>query len=282
MSNIVYDKDIDPDKAWQSYFDLVNAQRKSGGMYTDLDKPKVFPPKIHTKNALVHLLTMNKDLMTKEIDDLLRRHRIIRGRGSIRNGLRRLVAFGFATVSSIPGDRYNRKQWRLTKRGADFALNPPSKTARSKGNGGTKKGSKGSPARTANMCIDPNRPTFNKAIEDAVQSLVATKTAFSAYDVTKMVRALVDTGAVTIDDPNQPEISVKGQMVPNILHDDVKGVVHELFNTGKMANYGRTRKGDYWLYTETVPAPDPAPGSSDPSSDPSPTDGSSYDGTPTL
>ena len=279
MAGRVYDDQLDPAKAWQSFYDLVNVGRRSGAMFRDPDSPVIFDPRIKTKNALVQVLTTGKGIMTKEVDRLLRQHGLVRHRSTIRTGLRRLVAFGFATASKANKDRYNRKEWRLTQRGATYALQSGI------GNTVLPKPTPSTPTNTTRsktMCIDPNRPTFNAAVETAVGGLISAKKVFSAYDVTKLVREMTGQDPTLIKDAGQAECYVGGQQVANITHEDVKNVVHDLFHQGKMAGYDRTHDGKFWVYVEAVvPAdqtPIPDPGTSTPPA----ADGSSYDGNPAL
>ncbi len=285
MANVVKDKDLDFDKVVDNYIDLVNAGRKSVAMYKRLDIKMTLDPKGPAKYALVCILTTSKWMTGVEIDLELRQFGFTRSPGSIRRGLARLVTFGLAEVEKT-NDRYGRKRWLLTKAGADFALNPPlKKTARAKGSGGTKKGSKGSPVRTANMCIDPNRVTFNACVEATVGEMVTAKQAFSAYDVTRLIRERVLANPDLVTDTGQPECRVNGKMVPNILHEDVKNVVHDLFHRGLIKDYDRVRQGDYWLYIETPPEPVTVNQPIDPITAITPigaNDGGSYDGEPTL
>ncbi len=137
------------------------------------------------------------------------------------------------------------------------------------------------------MCIDPNRPQFNAVIESVVDDFLIAKQPFSAYDVTKAVRIMTGNDPDLIKDQGQAECWVNGHQVAQVLHEDVKNVVHDLFHQNRMPNYDRIHDGKHWVYIEAPPDPSLAAGAPvDPVTSITPigagVDGGSYDGTPTL
>lgn len=115
------------ERVWDTYFELLNKGRRTKAMVRNLDKPKTLDPKLMTKHALVQTLTTNSWLTTTEISKLLEQQKYTRTSGSVRRGLARMLKFGLAESQKIHGDRYGRKQWRLTERGAQYAIEHPQK-----------------------------------------------------------------------------------------------------------------------------------------------------------
>lgn len=292
----------DGNKAFDNYVRLVNATRRSRDMYVHLDNPLTLDLKMKTKYALATVLTSRAWLKVSDIAALLEKQGYKRSRGSIRRGLRRMQVFGLAD-SRKAQDRYGSKEWSLTQRGVAFANNPPTQVKASTknprqhtkiGNFGNNTALGGSaltpvPGGT-NMASNPSRPEFNKAVEDTVFEFTAAQKSFSAHEITQELRKKVDSGAVSINDPGQLTIHTKNGVFPNILHDDVKEVVHELFGRQLLVGYDRSNNGTFWTYFPQTSPPPPAPATPTPSSGGSSTPddsstsgaGGSYDGNPTL
>lgn len=132
---------------------------------------------------------------------------------------------------------------------------------------------------------DPNQETYMN-MEDAVAAVlkdfVAANKTFSAHDVTKEIRERANTGKITIDSV-QDTIRVGAATLLRIEHNDVKDEVVKLVAAGACPNYARVHNGVFFEYgpVTTLPADDDASDPTNPGSPP-PTDGGSYDGTPTL
>jgi hypothetical protein len=150
-------------------------------------------------------------------------------------------------------------------------------------------------SRRIPMCIPTNMPTFVQATKDLVAEFVASERTFSAYDVTTALRDRANTGKVTIDAAETGTVHVSGSNVPKVEHETVKGIVHELHNTGEMAGYARNHNGSYWEYAPSDDADADAADSTDDAADngssggiavvsiaTSSDDDDDYDGSPTL
>lgn len=279
---------FDHNRAYGFYLDLINKGRRSVQMNKTPDNPKQLDPKMQTRYALLNVLTTGTFITVEDLQKLLDSMGTKKSRSGIGSSLRRLYHTGAVTSQKVSKKRGGyRKAWKLTASGAQLPTAPPPKkgrTRRSKGNVGTQQSSKGSSARTTNMCIDPNKPTLNKAIEDVVGELIIAKKPFSAHDVKKELRDRVAKTTVVVDHAETGVVHVGGTPVARIDHDYVRDAVHELFHTGKMDGYDRVHTGSFWQYepaqANTV-LPDPA-ASTPSSSTPPAADGSSYDGSPTL
>lgn len=275
-------------RAYDHYMDLVNQGRRSTKMMRTPDNPKTLDSKMQIRYALLHVLTTGTFINVRDLQGLLLAMGVDRSRSSIGAGLRRLHKTSAVAWQKAPKKHGGFcKAWRLTAQGAQLPTTPPPKkgrTRRSKGNGGTQQSSKGSSARTTNMCIDPSKPTLNKAIEDVVGELVIAKKTFSAYDVTKELRDKVAKTTVVVDHAESGVVHVGGVPVARVDHDYVRDAVHELFHTGKMDGYDRAHTGSHWQYEEAkanTVLPDPSASPAGTGTPPA-ADGSSYDGSPTL
>lgn len=110
--------------------------------------------------------------------------------------------------------------------------------------------SKGSSGKAFAMCLPVNKPTLVTATIQAIDELVSAKSTFSAHDVTKKLRDMVKDGKATVDHTETGTVYAYGKTLPRIEHEDVKGIVHEYFSTGKMGSYTRFMDGDHWAYSE--------------------------------
>ncbi len=161
------------------------------------------------------------------------------------------------------------------------------------------------------MCAPANKPSLINAVGDLlVNEFVTSGKKFSAYDVTKRLRQLeleraknatknmplpFNFSVPPVDRAETGETYVAGYKVPKIEHEDVRAIVHDIYNAGGMPNLGRIQVSNYWEYdvkanidalvaasqaipVMVVPLPTSSP-------DPDPTDGtsgSSYDGSSTI
>lgn len=168
------------------------------------------------------------------------------------------------------------------------------------------------------MCAPANKPSLIKAVGDLlVNEFVTSGKKFSAFDITKRLREIVleqmqklnvqlqqgtrQTYVPIVDTTETGEVHVQGLKVAKIEHDDVKAIVHDIFNAGGMPNLGRVHaSGGFWEYDTqanidaAVAAQAPAPlpvatvvsGATGSTTDPDPisggTMGSTYDGSSTI
>ena len=123
--------------------------------------------------------------------------------------------------------------------------------------------------------ISMNTNTLETVTEALVTEFVAAKKTFSVFEVTEELRKRVNAGTITLDKAETGTVHVDGVEVAKVDHGKVKGIVHDLFGTGKLASYDRTHNGTFWAY---APAPDVASASSAPSAP----NNTPYDGSSTL
>lgn len=271
--------------AYQMYLDMVNVGRKVPTMNA-VSPQKTIDQSTPTRYAVVQVLTTGTILCAGQIIPLLAGFNYFTNTKKLRSSLNRLNLRGLVEKTKRWERKHGASGWRLTALGSTYALaacghhatNGKGITHLAKGSGGTTKRSKGSAGRTSSMCIDPNKPTFTKAVTEVVAELVAKQASFSAYDVTKALREKVNTGTFTIDPQETGTVFVGGKGVPKIEHEAVKGVVTECFHANEMPGYDRDHNGSYFEYKPVAAAPDPAA----PPTPPPITGGGSYDGTPTL
>lgn len=237
-----------------------------------------------------------------------------------------LVMLGGVTATykfkKIPGDTYGRKQWALgaadTTGWADAAPKLRPMTVKTKK---AKSASAGGAVVALNpryqgfpMCLSATtaaKTTLLTAVGDLVtKEFLPAQKRFSAHDVTARLRGLVYDQAKEMDDKCQTtgtrqtyvplvdsaqtgKVYVKGLEVAKVEHEDVKEIVHELFNSGAMAGYDRVHNGKYFEYdlvaniqpvlpqATVVSAPATTP--ADPTTaTPAGTAGSTYDGSSTI
>ncbi len=317
------DVDIDWDRAHDTYIELLNQGRRTKAMVRNIETLKILDAKMATKHALLQVLSTKVWLDANDITGLFSKLGYSRRKSSIRGGLRRLITFGFAVVRiKEPPNPHHSKEWQMTQRGEAYLANPPppkqGKTRAAKGQNGTQTGLKRGTAGGTTMCIPAGKPTFVAAVKDAAQRLIASGTQFSAFSVTKTIRdeLIAGTLPVTIDDKETGIVHVTDghgghKPVPNIVHQEVKDIVHDMFHSGEMVGYDRVHIVDHWEYAPAgtigavpnAPASDPAATTapintapppvlpSDPLSDPAADPAAPaapaaasvpYDGTPTL
>lgn len=115
-------------------------------------------------------------------------------------------------------------------------------------------------SKVITMCLPANKPTLVTATIQTIELMLFDETKFSAHDVTKRLRELVGSGIAKVDEIEVGTVHVSGKNVPRIDHEDVKGIVHEYFSTGKMSDWERTMVNDHWVYQPpTVQQPVPPP-----------------------
>lgn len=110
--------------------------------------------------------------------------------------------------------------------------------------------SKGSSGKVISMCLPQNKPTLVTATIQTIEEMVVAKQPFSAHDVTKKLRDLVKDGKATVDHTETGTVHAYGKTIARIEHEDVRGIVHEYFLTGKMLGWTRVMDGDHWIYKE--------------------------------
>lgn len=151
------------------------------------------------------------------------------------------------------------------------------------------------------MCAPTNKSSLVKVVGDLlVNEFVTSGNKFSAFDITKRLRDIVlteakNSGVSTLLDLDElGTVFVQGLKVAKVEHDDVKAIVHDIFNAGGMPNLSRMRDvtNAYWEYGPSTsflvasivdPQPSSVTGST---TDPDPisggTMGSTYDGSSTI
>jgi ribosomal protein S25 len=257
-----------------------------------------------------------------------------------RRSLRKESNPGIYKSQKIPGDRHGRNQWALsavdTSRWQNSA---PSVSPIGKGSQPRQKkthvgGTTGrlpstspnlSNSPTSNscnykglilMCAPSNKPSLITAVGDLlVNEFVTSGKKFSAHEVTQRLRQieldrvknatrampLPTSSSVPVDRAETGETYVSGYKVPKIEHDDVKAIVHDIFNAGGMSGLGRVvTTGGFWEYDTqanidaAIAAQTPAPlpvatvvsGATGSTTDPDPisggTMGSTYDGSSSI
>lgn len=236
-------------------------------------------------------------------------------RGSIGRALRKEPMLYKGMV--IPDDRYNRKQWASVLADTTGWLDaiPTPGPPRTRNVSKKKKTATPVSAVVASspsykgfnlMCVPANKPSLIRAVGDLVLSeFVPAQKKFSAHDVTKRLREQVLQQVEALDpvlrqtyvpivDPFETGYAhVSGKQVSKIEHEDVKGIVHELFQVQAFAGYGRVHVGSHWEYdllaNLPVITPDPSPiAISSPTTSPSPDPavagvaGAAYDGSSTI
>lgn len=208
----------------------------------------------------------------------------------------------------IPGDRYHRKQWAFHKKDTtNWGNAVPVKLTHPKKRKQLSLPVSASSVSTPSyggvtMCLSASaasKPSLVKAVGDLVTlEFIPAQKKFSAHDVTKRLREIVSQATSTTIDPSETGtvfIKSANKAVPKIVHEDVRDIVHEVFNQGLMNGYGRQmNSGGFMEYdllsnlqtssgpvTVTNPVPDPSTATPDPT--PTPTaDGSTYDGSSTI
>lgn len=92
--------------------------------------------------------------------------------------------------------------------------------------------------------------SFNTAVLDVIKEFTDKQEQFSAYDVTKRLRELVNTGAVELDQRQFEDVD--GQTTFRIDHGEVRDAVRAAYVSGAMGDYKRQRVGAYFLYVPEV------------------------------
>jgi hypothetical protein len=209
----------------------------------------------------------------------------------------------------IPGDSYGTSQWALTFTDTTKWDNAAPKVRPTIQR---PKKQKKSPAASATgttnqsyggwlMCLSAttaSKLSLLKAVGDLVlnEFLPANKK-FTAHDVTKRLRDIVlaqaknhQAGVALVDPTETGTVWVQGMSVSKIAHEDVREIVHELFNSGALSGYYRVHNGQHFEYEfGTAPAQvaqpvaaavqDPTVASTAPATG---TSGSAYDGSSTI
>lgn len=242
---------------------------------------------------------------------------------SSRSTVRKCLNRNLALYQSmrIPGDRHGANQWAVA--GADttgWADADPSPFTPKQIN---KTRTTNLPPRSVQlaiyrgmslMCAPANKSSLIKAVGDLlVNEFVTSGKKFSAYDITKRLREMVleeaqkqadqmsklppgyrQTFTVLLDLNEQGTVHVQGLKVAKVEHEDVKAIVHDIFNAGGMPSLSRRRDATdiFWEYDPTssllglpVVEDDP-PAVTGSTTDPDPISGgtmsSTYDGTSTI
>jgi len=101
------------------------------------------------------------------------------------------------------------------------------------------------------MCLPQNKPTLVTATLQTISELMGLSAKkFSAHDVTKHLREMVNDGKINVDHTESGTVHVHGKTVARIEHEDVKAIVHEYFHSGKMDGWTREMVNGHWEYNE--------------------------------
>ncbi len=228
-------------------------------------------------------------------------------RDTIRRCLRRDPEY---KSERIPGDINGSKQWAMrTADTTNWDNAAPTKTSRPK----TKKQTTVTRNLTFQtqlaiyrgitlMCAPTNKPSLIKAVGDLlVDEFITSGKKFSAYDVTKKLRERVLERANELTSPfcskaqivdvnETGSVHVGGLQVPKIEHEDVKTIVHDIFNSGGMPNLDRIHTPEgFWEYdvkSKVVALPAASDTVTGSTTDPDPVSGGTmgpvYDGSSTI
>lgn len=223
---------------------------------------------------------------------------------------------GIFKSAKVPGDHHGRTQWALQSNDTTGWANAEPVKARVKPSNKSQTPT-GNPVSVTQpamyggltlMCVPINKTSLIKAVGDLlVEEFVTSGKKFSAYDVTKKLREKVLERAKELNSPfcskaqfvdvqETGTVHVQGLDVPKIEHDDVKSIVHEIFNAGGMPGLGRVHtkdaSGNYWEYDTKAnidaytASPGPTVNVTGSTSEPDPiiggTMGSTYDGSSTI
>jgi len=101
---------------------------------------------------------------------------------------------------------------------------------------------------------------FDTAVLDTVCTFTENQQNFSAFDVTRKMRKLVNSGDLIVLDGTPT--TFQGKATTEILHNNVRSVVREIFEQNDVSDYSPVDTGAYMLYTFNGPAtatPTPLP-----------------------
>ncbi len=185
-------------------------------------------------------------------------------RDTVRRCLRRDPEY---KSERIPGDINGSKQWAMwTADTTNWDNAAPTKSSKPKN---IKKQTTNPNPQTqiatygdiTLMCAPANKPSLIKAVGDLlVDEFITSGKKFSAYDVTKKLREKVleraneltspfCSKAQIVDANETGTVHVGGLQVPKIEHEDVKAIVHDIFNSGGMPTLDRVRTPEgFWEY----------------------------------
>src|SRR5512139_919132 len=97
----------------------------------------------------------------------------------------------------------------------------------------------------------PTKPSLSKAVTDVIKfEYLPSRVKFSAHDITARLRELVLQQAVIgavypIDTAETGVVIVQGNRVARIEHNDVKIIVHALFDAGEFSRDSREDNGTF-------------------------------------
>lgn len=192
-----------------------------------------------SKVVVKHLVykTLQNSTTGLSVEDIWRQ--VSGGFTTIARALRKLREEGKAVATKIPGDRYGRKQWAASANVGKVSnrtttnMNNPLQTQInfSSSNASTVLGSK---------------PSLLAAIAEVIAKDL--KQSFSAYDVTIKLREKVANDPSLVDTSEVGTVWLQGKRVPKITHEDVRIIVHELYNNGALRNFNRIFSGAYFKY----------------------------------
>jgi hypothetical protein len=86
--------------------------------------------------------------------------------------------------------------------------------------------------------------SLQTVVQNVINEQIAAGNSFSAYDITTKVRAVVNAGAVVLE--NRPVEDVNGRQTQRVTHDEVRPLVRSIMDT--QSSYDRRFNGDYIVY----------------------------------
>lgn len=94
------------------------------------------------------------------------------------------------------------------------------------------------------------------AIENVINDFMKGDKEFSAHDITVELRERVNAKTLIVDGVGTVKVTASGGSVDasRIVHNDVRDIVVDMFQSNKLTGYTRTNTGSFWLY-HSVNAP---------------------------
>jgi len=156
-------------------------------------------------------------------------------KSTIARALRDLTHKALLAVTKISGDKKGRKRW-----------SPP-------GTPTTNKVSCTGPtvSNTLKSNVEEEFDSLNDAVEKVVTKFSDAGKTFAAYNITSYLREMVNGNTFVIKGLGSLWNGTK--YVPRVRHDEVRLVVHDLFDVGKIKDYKRDDNGTYYQYSPHKP-----------------------------
>jgi len=99
------------------------------------------------------------------------------------------------------------------------------------------------------VSMNSSKPSLVNAVRDIViNEMLNAGTSFSAFDVTLKLRDKVKVDPSIVDTGEVGTVWHLGKKIPKINHEDVRVIVHELFDSGTVSGWDRVFNGSYIKY----------------------------------